>query len=169
MPAVYLTIWAALCLFTAGEIGRARNARGVGWPWHASALGLGLSIVHTLLAFEVVHGWSHDDAVRNTAMQTERVFGVGVGSGVYVNYVFFVVWLLDLVRWRQDGGIERRSTGALVALHTFYLVIILNAAVIFAAGSRRAAGAILMVVLAGAWVRQLQGSVATRRLYRGER
>ena len=50
-----------------------------------------------------------------------------------MNYVFFLVWLLDLVQWRRDDGVDRRSTGALLALHTFYLVIILNAAVIFAA------------------------------------
>lgn len=154
MAALYLTIWAALCLFTAGEIGRARSARRLGWPWHASALGLALSVVHTVIAFDVVHGWSHDDAVRNTALQTERVFGSAVGRGVYVNYVFFLVWLIDLVQWRRDGGIERRSTGALLALHIFYLVIILNAAVIFAAGSRRLAGAALVILLSGAWVGQ---------------
>jgi hypothetical protein len=162
MPAVYLTIWLALCLFTAGEVGRARSARGLGWPWHASATGLALSIVHTLLAFDVVHGWSHEDAVLNTAIQTERVFGAAVGWGVYVNYLFFLVWLLDLVRWRQDGGIERRSSGALFALHTFYLVIILNAAVIFAEGSRRLGGCALVMLLAGAWGRQLQASLRPR-------
>src|SRR5918993_5925570 len=101
MGALYLTIWAALCLFTAGEIGKARSRRGLGWPWHASAVGLALSIVHTLLAFGVVHGWSHEDAVLNTARQTERVFGSAVGWGVYVNYVFFLAWLFDLVQWRR--------------------------------------------------------------------
>lgn len=158
MPAVYLTIWVALCLFTAGEIGRARKGRGLGWPWHASALGLALSIVHTLVAFAVVHGWSHDDAVLTTVLQTERVFGSAVGWGVYVNYVFFLVWLLDLVQWRRDDGVDRRSTGALLALHTFYLIIILNAAVIFAAGSRRLAGAALVLILVWAWMRQLHRS-----------
>ena len=158
MPAVYLTIWIALGLFTAGEIGRARHPRGIGWPWHASALGLALSLLHTVLAFDVVHGWSHEDAVLNTAMQTERVFGTAVGWGVYVNYVFFLVWLLDLVDWRRAGGVERRSTAALLALQIFYLVIVLNAAVIFAAGSRRAAGAALVMLLSGAWAWQLKRS-----------
>lgn len=163
MAAVYLTIWIALGLFTAGEIGRARNPGRAGRAWQASALGLGVSLVHTLLAFGVVHGWSHEDAVLNTAMQTERVFGVAVGWGVYVNYLFFLAWLLDLVRWRRDGGIERRSTVSLVVLQSFYLVIILNAAVIFAAGSRRVAGAALVVLLTGAWGRQLQMSVRGRK------
>jgi hypothetical protein len=159
MAAVYLTIWIALGLFTAGEIGRARHPRGIGWPWHASALGLALSILHTVLAFDVVHGWSHEDAVLNTAIQTERVFGTAVGWGLYVNYVFFLVWLLDLVDWRRRaGGVERRPTAALLALQVFYLVIVLNAAVIFAAGSRRAAGAALVLLLCGAWGWQLQRS-----------
>jgi hypothetical protein len=152
MPALYLTIWAALCLFTAGEVGRARHPHRLGLPWSASALGLTLAIVHTLLAFGLVHGWSHDDAVLKTAMQTERVFGTAVGWGVYVNYVFFAVWFIDLAWWRHDGGIQRRGRAVVVALQACYLVIIVNAAIVFAAGDRRAAGIALVLVLVGAWV-----------------
>jgi hypothetical protein len=156
MLAVYLTIWIALALFTVGEVVRARRPRGLGVPWYASALGLTMSIVHTLLAFEVVHGWSHDDAVLNTAMQTERVFSAAVGWGVYVNYLFFAVWLVDLAWWRRDGGIEPRSRAVVIGLQAFYLVIILNAAVVFAVGARRALGAVLVLILALAWARQVR-------------
>ena len=151
MPAVYITIWIALCLFTVGELGRARSLRATGWPWRISALGLALALIHTLLAFDIVHDWSHDDAVLNTATQTAQVFGTAVGWGVYVNYVFFAVWLLDLAWWRRDGGMDRRRRGTAVTLQAFYFVIIVNAAVIFTAGWRRLAGLVVVILLASAW------------------
>jgi hypothetical protein len=151
MPAVYLTIWVAVALFTAAELGRARSPRTTGWAWYASVLGLALAVVHTLLAFDFVHGWSHDDAVLNTAMQTERVFGMGVGWGVYVNYLFFLVWLMDLIWWRRDGRVDRRPRAATIALQAFYFVIVINAAVIFAIGWRRLAGLALVSLLLSAW------------------
>lgn len=151
MRSVYLTIWLALALFAAGEVGRARLPARVGWPWYASAAGLVLAILHTLLSFDVVHGWSHDDAVLNTAMQTRAVFGVAFGAGVYVNYLFFVVWLVDLVWWRHAGGIDRRSQWPALGLQAFYLLIIVNAAVVFASGWRRLGGATLVLVLLAAW------------------
>lgn len=163
MPAIFLSIWIALLLFTAGELGRTRSPRATGWPWHASALGLALALIHTLLAFDVVHGWSHDDAVLNTAMQTGRVFGTEVGWGVYVNYVFFLVWLVDLAWWRRDGGVDRRPRGAVLALQAFYFVIVLNAAVIFAAAWRRLAGLVLVLLLLSAW------AAADRQRYRRAR
>ena len=151
MPALYLTIWLALWLFAAGELGRARIPARIGWPWHASAAGLAFAIVHTILSFDLVHGWNHDDAVRSTAVQTEAVFGVPFGAGVYVNYVFFAVWLLDLAWWRRAGGVHQRSRGLTLALQAFYLLIIANAAVVFALGWRRLLGATLVLILLAAW------------------
>ena len=165
MPALYITIWIALGLFTAGELGRARSPRTTGWAWHASALGLTLALVHTALAFDIVHRWSHDDAVLNTAMQTGRVFGTEVGWGVYVNYLFFLVWLADLAWWRRDGGVDGRPRGAAVALQAFYFVIIVNAAVIFALGWRRLVGTVLVILLVTAWA----AASSRRRSRPGER
>jgi hypothetical protein len=162
MSAVYVTIWLALWLFAAGEWGRGRTPSRIGWPWHTSAVGLGLALVHTVLAFDVVHGWSHDDAVLNTAVQTAAVYGVAFGGGVYVNYFFFLVWLADLAWWRRDAGVHRRSRVIAVSLEVFYLVIIVNAAVIFAAGWRQAAGALLVLVLLAAWSRRQPRAPRTR-------
>ncbi len=57
MLALYLTIWLALALFVAGETGRAlsRGSRPPGWAWRAFTLGLVLALVHTVIAFHVVH------------------------------------------------------------------------------------------------------------------
>ena len=153
MPALYLTIWIALGLFVAGEVGRARFPNRRGWPWGASACGLGLALIHTVLSFAIVHRWSHADAVLHTATQTAAVFGTAVGWGIYVNYLFFAVWALDLMTWSAAGRVAARPRGATIALRAFYLVIILNAAVIFAAGGRRLLGIVIVGVMVTAWLR----------------
>jgi hypothetical protein len=149
--ATYLTIWTALALFVLGEIGRSQRHRFpelARWARMLSAGGLLLAFVHTLLAFDVFHQWSHADAVRNTAQQTEDVFGMSVGAGVYVNYLFFAVWLLDVVLWRP----VTHGTVSLWVIRAFYLLIIFNGAVVFAAGWRRWLGLVLVGVLALAWL-----------------
>ena len=151
VAATYLTIWIALALFVLGELGRAAGDRSPLWrrARTVSAAGLALALVHTALAFAVFHGWSHADAVRNTAQQTEEVFGVRVGAGVFVNYLFFAVWFLDVLFWRPAS----LPTAGTRVLHAFYLVIIFNAAVVFAAGWRRAAGIVIVAALMAAWRR----------------
>lgn len=150
MVALYLTIWIALALFVAGEIGRsARRPRP--WAWWAFAIGLLLALLHTAIAFDVVHNWVHDDAVRHTAQQTETMFGIAVGWGVYVNYLFFAVWLADAWWWRAGVTPLDRPRAVSWTLRVFYLVIILNAAVIFATPGRRALGLLVVAMLAWAW------------------
>jgi hypothetical protein len=150
MLALYLTIWVALALFVAGEIGRSVIPPRP-WAWWAFSLGLLLALVHTALAFDVVHNWVHEDAVRSTARQTEAMFGRAVGRGVYVNYLFFAVWLADAWWWRAGAAADERPRAVTWILRSFYLVIILNAAVIFAAPARRALGLFAVAMLAWAW------------------
>ena len=148
--ATYLTIWTALTLFVLGEVGRWRRDRFPGLARGArtlSAGGLLLALVHTLLAFDVFHQWSHADAVLKTAQQTQDVFGVAVGAGVYVNYVFFTVWFVDVLLWRTVNTASAR----LWLIRAFYLLIIVNGAVVFATGWRRVFGAVLVLILTLAW------------------
>lgn len=164
MLALYLTIWAALALFVAGELGRAA-VRPRPWAWWAFTAGLCMALVHTALAFDIVHNWEHDDAMRSTALQTNAVFGVAVGWGVYVNYLFFAVWLADAWWWRAGSTPARRPPAVTWTLRAFYLLIILNAAVIFAAPPRRIFGAAVVALLVRAWLpRQLRDRGAPRRL-----
>lgn len=167
--ALYLTIWLAVALFVAGEalasgavFGRdphraAVRARAV----HAA--GLVLCVVHILISFDVVHGWSHAAAVAATAEQTRALFGLNWGGGVYANYFFVAVWALDTQWWRRSGGpggpLSRGTSGGgsravTWALRAFYLIYLLNAAVVFAAGWRRALGLVLVVALAAVWGRR---------------
>lgn len=147
MAAMYFTIWLAVALFVAGDAGRPAR-----WAWWAFVTGLALAILHTVLAFEIVHAWSHDDAVRNTARQTAAVYGTAVGSGVYVNYVFFAAWLADAWWWRASPPGYVRPSALTWALRAFYFVILLNAAVIFATGWRKAIGGLLVAALVLGWM-----------------
>ncbi|HEX2445798.1 MAG TPA: hypothetical protein VHJ77_17770 [Vicinamibacterales bacterium] len=150
--ALYATIWAALVLFVIGEWGKQtieRAPHAARWAWRASLLGALLCIVHIALAMGLRHGWSHDAAVRDTARQTMDVFGTAFGAGVYVNYVFVMVWLAELGWWRADPvGYARRRPLVVWLLRGFYFVILVSAAVIFVRPQFRLAG----VALLGFWV-----------------
>lgn len=155
MLALYLTIWVGLVLFAVGETGRSfpRHERAPlpFWAWWAFSLGLLLAVIHTGLAFDRVHNWIHGDAVRSTAMQTEAVFGVAVGWGVYVNYLFLAVWLADAWCWRAGSQVNDRPRALTWALRAFYLIIIFNGAVVFASGARRILGILILSWLARVW------------------
>jgi hypothetical protein len=156
MLPLYLTIWIGLTLFVAGEAGRcsASTVRPApSWAWWAFVIGLLLTTVHTLLAFDLVHNWVHGDAVRSTAMQTEAVFGVAVGWGVYVNYAFLAVWLADALWWRANPG-GHRLREVTWTLRAFYLVMLVNGAIVFAAGARRLLGIVLVGALCVCWARR---------------
>ncbi|HJR61454.1 MAG TPA: hypothetical protein VJ813_18730 [Vicinamibacterales bacterium] len=153
MPALYLTIWIALLLFAAAETGRAFAVRGStppGWAWWAFTLGLALALIHTLLSFHIVHDWDHADAVRSTALQTQATYGVPAGWGVYVNYAFFAVWLADAWWWRAAPRAVR-PPAVTWTLRAFYMIVIFNAAVVFAIGPRRILGLVLVSWLARVW------------------
>ena len=149
------TIWLALAGLVVGEIGKARQRRtGVepGWAWPVSCAGLVACIVHIMVAMAYRHGWSHQAAVQDTARQTAEVFGVAWGGGVYVNYAFVAMWLAELSWWRADPSLYlRQAPWARWALRTFYLVIVFNAAVVFAAPDRRLAGVAVTAALLAAW------------------
>lgn len=154
MVALQATIWGAMLCFAVGESGRAftrpREATPP-WAWWIFSFGLVLALVHTVLAFDVVHHWSHADAIRNTADQTEAVFGVPVGRGIYGNYLFFAVWLADAVWWRMAPAGYERPPVVTWTMRAFYMLVIVNGVVIFVDGARRIAGLALVTWLARIW------------------
>ena len=155
MIAIYATIWLSMVLFAAGESGRSLAPRGQAppkWAWWTFTIGLILAIVHTILSFAIVHDWSHSDAVNVTARQTAAIYGVAFGGGVYVNYLFLATWLGDALWWRRSGPAQGPI---LWLIRAFYLVIIGNAAIVFASGWRRIFGAVLVSWLVRVWARQL--------------
>ena len=151
---LYLTIWIALTLFVAAEAGRSRFADAGGPPaWTRPALGLGalLLVAHVLIALHVRYGWNHDIAVRETARQAAAVYGFEWRGNIFVSYVFVLLWCAEVVRWRN----QLQAPGSRVLLWAwrgFSLIIIFNAAIVFATSFvTRVLGVLLVAVLAWAW------------------
>jgi hypothetical protein len=156
----YGTIRGALVLYGAALVALARH-RGATycgrWPrilWTAAYL---LLLVHVGLAFAVFHDWSHAAAYCFTAQETAAVVGLDWGGGLYVNYLFLLVWTADVAWWWLAAAAYQRRAGWLTALiHGFLLFIWFQASVVFAAGISRGLGCGLLLVLVAA--------VAQRRL-----
>ena len=152
--ALQATIWISLICFSVGETGRAftaGRAKPPAWAWWTFTAGLLLAISHTLIAFGAVHNWSHADAISATAVQTQEKFGVRVGGGVYVNYLFFAVWLGDAWWWKAAPAGYARPRAITWLLRAFYMLIIVNGAVVFVDGVRRVFGLVVVSWLARLW------------------
>jgi len=119
------------------------------WAWIAFVVGLLLCVVHIVIAFAHAHGWSHAAAVGATARQTEAVYGLAWGGGIFVNYVFVAAWAADAWSWRARGPMEAVLRWP---RRIFYAVVVFNAAVIFAAGFRRVLGLAIVLWLLWLWL-----------------
>jgi len=152
--ALYWTIWIALVLFAAGEAGKRTLAggRAASWAWPASAIGAAIAVAHVVIAMGARHGWSHDAAVAATARQTSAVYGLDWGGGVFVNYAFVVLWIVELWKWRRAPERSVSLPDALTWLaRAFFFVVIVNAGIVFAGGLRRIAGAVIVLSLVASW------------------
>ena len=122
----------------------------------AWSLGCLAYLAHVACAFEYAHHWSHPDAYAATARQTEEIVGLKFGGGLYANYAFTLVWMLDVCWWW--AGIERyRARPRWVAwtVYGFLGFIAVNATVVFPTGAIRWFGIGACVLLAAVWGRRL--------------
>jgi len=161
---VRASIWLALLCYPAGsyavllERPLARRLARL-----ARSLGCAAFLIHVLSAFDVFYLWSHEVALRETARQVGELTGRPSGAGLYLNYLFTIVWLLDAAWWWRDAErYRRRSALSLLLLHGFFLFIIFNATVVFEDGAMRLFG--LAVTIVGCI--GLAGSVRRARVTR---
>ena len=109
-------------------------------------------LVHVVRAFDAVHGWSHARAFADTARQTAELFGVSSGAGLWLNYLFTVVWCGDVAWWwAAPRGYVARPIGCTAAIHAFLAFLFFNATVVFGRGFSRWFGVsatIALIVLA---------------------
>ena len=109
-------------------------------------------IIHVALAFHFFHQWSQESVYRETARQTEEVFAINWGGGMYVNYAFMLGWMIDVIWWWRGLERYRRRPRALAAAwQAFLLFIIFNATVVFASGVVRWLGLALCLTLCFLW------------------
>ena len=141
--AVFASIAAGVVCWAIGEAGRSRI-----W-WTAGAV---LTLLHSIAAFGLVYGWSHDTARRLTAQQTAALTGIDFGGGIYVNYLFLLVWLADAAWWWTfPQGYARRSRWLSAIVRAFIFFVVVNGAVIFADGIARLVGGLSVSVVLLAW------------------
>ena len=151
------TIWAALICYACGAAllltarGRVERLRAARWFW---TLGCGVYLAHVICAFQFYHGWSHAAAYRATARQVGETVGWAWGGGVFVNYLFTLLWLWDVWRWWRRGVLSytQRSQALLWAWHGFFFLLAFNGTVVFAHGPPRWLGLALTAVLGLSWL-----------------
>ena len=105
-------------------------------------------LVHVYFAFENHHHWSHLEAFESTRVETLAQTGIDSGFGLYVNYLFSLVWLVDTIYWWfvGDEAYSKRAWRWSISLHIFFLFMIFNGAIVFATGPARWIGAVVFLV-----------------------
>jgi hypothetical protein len=97
--------------------------------WSAACL---LLIAHVVAAFHFEHHWSHITALQHTAEQTAQVTGINWGGGLYFNYAFLVLWLVDVAfLWRVSEH-SHSMLHRVTSLACLFMVV--NATVVFGPG-----------------------------------
>ncbi|TDI97891.1 MAG: hypothetical protein E2O76_09080 [Caldithrix sp.] len=150
------TIWIALAAYFAGLAGLLLsrlqpNLQTVTrWVW---TVGCVFYLGHVISAFQFYHEWSHQAAVFETARQTKEVVGEAVGSGIYMTYLFTLLWVLDAGWWWLNGntGYFRRSKKISLSIHFFLFFIVFNGTIVFEGGLLRLLSALAIIGLVVVW------------------
>ncbi|MDA1092385.1 MAG: hypothetical protein O3A25_03805 [Acidobacteria bacterium] len=146
------SIWLALTLFVAAQVARGGSAATAVIGSRLFWTGWVAFVGHIALAFQSHYGWSHAVALAHTAAQTAAATGVETGSGLYLNYLFGVLWLVEAWWWHRHGvSVAARQTSLELAVRVFWLFMIVNGAVIFVGGPQRWFGLTLVALLLYAW------------------
>lgn len=133
-----LTRWtvrvAVVCYFLSLLL-RLHGRQGARSVWTAGFL---FFLVHVVYAFHYFNDWSHDHAVAETSRQTREVVGLDWGGGVYFNYVFALVWGVDVVWWWASKLSYERRAGWIEGIMQGYMAfIVFNATIVFGEGMIR--------------------------------
>jgi hypothetical protein len=137
-----------------------QSAARIAWT-----LGYALLLSHLAVAFHFRHGWRHDAAYEATARQTADAVGLSWGGGLYVNYVFALVWGLDVAWWwSSPASYLGRSRWIETAVQAFLAFIAFNAAVVFVDGAMRWTSLAVCTLLAllGTWTMLLPQIIGNR-------
>ena len=131
-------------------------------PWCTAAA------IHVLIALAIQYGWSHEQAVTATARQAAEIYGFEWRGSIYVSYAFVLIWLAEAWRWRRNPALYvARVSAATWVLRLFFLLVIVNGAIVFATHPMRLLGLAIVGVLVWSWFPIARpGHIGRRRLDR---
>ena len=105
------------------------------------------------------YGLSHAVAAREVARQTDELVGVRSSVGLYLNYLFSLLWWVECSWWLlRPQSYRTRSHTVTAAVHGFFLFMIVNGAVVFVAWPRRLFGLALVLACIAAIGRRVTTS-----------
>jgi hypothetical protein len=148
------TIWISIAAYTIGcvvfALRRSKSEILTRLAWTLACASL---IAHYIFAFQFYHSWSHTSAYVDTARQTERVFSINWGGGLFINYALLMLWIADVGWWWWAGlqSYSRRPLSLLIVWHSFFVFIIFNATVVFEDGIQRWVGLTVCLILCLSW------------------
>jgi hypothetical protein len=149
-----LTLWSARAAFLlyacalAGWLSGKPRAARLAWT-----CGFVVYLSHVAAAFQFHHHWSHAAAYAETARQTAELAGVRWGWGIYLNYLFTLVWACDAIWiWWSPQTHRWRPRWISAAIHSFMAFLFFNATVVFVSGPVRWLGLTVTAALGIQWL-----------------
>ena len=135
------TMVLATVTWAVGEVFMRRSAVADRLARAAWTIGVALALLHVILAFEFVYGWDHEAAVNATAQQTADLIGWDWRGGIYINYIFLVLWLADVFWWwTAPASHVVRSVRLERVRVALFMFMFINGAVVFASAVSRVVG-----------------------------
>lgn len=127
-----------VAVLTAELRGSKSTEHMIAWMWLIGAL---FAFGHSLGALMTFHHGSQTEALDSTAEQTQQLLGFRFGAGLYVNYLFVVVWVADAV-FRLLAPMRYLSLPSWYRYSAigFLVFIAINGAIIFKSGPIRGIG-----------------------------
>ncbi len=124
--------------------------------WFSGAL---LALAHSFGALATFHNGSQVVAFESTAKQTEQLLGIRFGAGLYVNYLFVIVWNADAaIRLLQPKRYPFSPKWYRYGVTGFLVFIAINGSIVFQAGWTRYVGiGCLLFLGALAWAKRNRG------------
>ena len=110
-------------------------------------------LIHMGTAFAFFHHFSHEAAYEATARQTEDLIGIDYGGGLYWNYVFTAVWVVDVL-WAWLGNYEVRAKWITATIQSYLAFMFVNATVVFGKGWIRWGGIAGFLALGAIFLRK---------------
>ena len=117
--------------------------------WSVGAVAL---LAHILWTLTAVHHGSLREAYEHTADQTERVMGVRIGEGLYVNFAMLLIWVGDAVAWFAIPSWNRTRRKIVFPLNAVFAFLFFNATIVFGTPSARWLGLAAITLVVGAWL-----------------